>query len=46
MKCGVRYELHVETLRLLDFYGGAADISPDAYFAVELTKDDQPSRTT
>jgi hypothetical protein len=42
---GVRYELHVETLRLLDFYGGATDISPDAYFAVELTKDDERNPT-
>eukprot|EP00884_Botryococcus_braunii_P008723 jgi/Botrbrau1/17852/Bobra.0127s0092.1 len=30
------YELHIETLRLLDFYGGAVDIDPADYFNVHL----------
>lgn len=30
------YELTPSTLRLLDFYGGPHDISPDEYFAAEV----------
>lgn len=30
------YELKPRTLRLLDFYGGAHDLLPSEYFAVDL----------
>ena len=33
---GCRYELHIQQLRLLDWYGGAHAISPEDYFAVDL----------
>lgn len=30
------WELHVAAVRLLDFYGGAAVVPPEDYFAAEL----------
>ncbi|PSC73110.1 CREG1 [Micractinium conductrix] len=30
------YELHISTLRLLDWYGGPHDLSPEQYFAADL----------
>ncbi len=27
------YELHIRSIRLLDFYGGAQEIAPEDYFA-------------
>ena len=32
------WELHVRAVRLLDFYGGAAVVSPEEYFAAELKR--------
>lgn len=32
-----RYELQIITVRLLDFYGGAADLTPQEYFAAEVS---------
>ena len=32
-----RYELHVSQIRLLDFYGGAADLEPHEYFAANVS---------
>lgn len=31
------YELHVAHIRLLDFYGGAADLEPHEYFAANVS---------
>ena len=37
LSCFVRsYELHIATVRLLDYYGGPHDITPEAYFAAKL----------
>lgn len=33
------YELQIEAIRLLDFYGGAAEISSKDYFAAELERE-------
>ena len=32
------YELRMETARLLDFYGGAATVEPQEYFAARLRR--------
>ncbi|CAL8468144.1 g7683 [Coccomyxa elongata] len=32
------WELHVKEARLLDFYGGAATVSPEEYFTAELQR--------
>lgn len=37
------YEMHIEAVRLLDFYGGAKDISPKDYFAADLFGRDFPA---
>jgi len=31
-----RFELQISTIRLLDFYGGAADLTPQEYFAAHV----------
>ncbi|KAL0036600.1 hypothetical protein WJX79_002157 [Trebouxia sp. C0005] len=33
----VLYELQIATIRLLDFYGGAADLTPQEYFAAHVS---------
>lgn len=32
------WELHVRAVRLLDFYGGAAVVTPEDYFAAQLQR--------
>lgn len=32
-----RYELQIATIRLLDFYGGAADLTPQEFFAADVS---------
>ncbi|GAB4823383.1 hypothetical protein N2152v2_010429 [Parachlorella kessleri] len=32
------YELHIQTMSLLDWYGGAHIISPEEYFAADVPK--------
>ena len=40
------YELGVDHVRLLDFYGGAAEISHQEYFAAQLSRStDVPQRS-
>lgn len=31
-----RFELHISTVRLLDYFGGPSDMGPDEYFAAGL----------
>jgi hypothetical protein len=35
-----RYEMRIEAIRLLDFYGGPSNIEPDAYFAARAATTD------
>lgn len=37
------WELHPESLRLLDFYGGAIAVEPADYFAAELQREEGDS---
>ena len=32
-----RHELHVSQIRLLDYYGGAADLKPSDYFNANVS---------
>lgn len=38
--CQCRYEMQIESLMLLDWYGGAHIITPEEYFQAELSPDD------
>lgn len=38
-----RYELHIGAVRLLDYYGGYEDLSPEAYFAAWLVLEEMKS---
>ena len=40
------YELRVNNIRRLDFYGGAAEISRPDYFAAKLSRNDLSEATT
>ena len=37
------YELHIGAIRLLDYYGGYEDVTPEAYFAAWLVLEEMKS---
>lgn len=41
--CDCRYELHLRSIRMLDFYGGPHILTPEEYFAADL-KPQQPAQ--